>query len=90
RARSYDDRSPKYSTEHDSRSHFKLNEGLRKDSFHVGKSNAFDELDLEEEAERKAVRKSSIALDAESLKRYIIMHEVLGKPRAMQPLRRRA
>ena len=89
RARSYDDRAPKYSTEHDTLSHFKLNEGLRKDSFQVGKTNAFDELDLEEEQVRRSVRKSSITLDPESLKRYLIMHEVLGKPRAMQPFRRR-
>jgi hypothetical protein len=83
----YDDSFPKYAAEHDTRSHFKLNEGLHSERFRAARSNAFEELDLEEEAERKLVRKSSITLDPESLKRYFIMHEVLGKPRAMQPRR---
>jgi hypothetical protein len=84
---SYDDRSNKYvGTEHDARSHFKLNEGLRKDSFQVGKSSVFDDLDNEEEAARRSGRKRIIQLDPASLKRYIVMHEVLGKPRATQSL----
>jgi hypothetical protein len=86
----YDDRSARYaSSEHDARSHFKLNEGLRKDSFKVGGVSAFDELNSEEEASRRSTRKSVLKLDPESLKQYIVMHEVLGKPRAMQPLRGR-
>lgn len=88
--KNYDDTFPKFSAEHDTRSHFKLNVGLHSDRFRAARVNAFDELDLEEAAERKLIRKSSITLDPESLKRYIIMHEVLGKPRAMQPHSRRA
>jgi hypothetical protein len=87
RTPNYDDRAPKYSTEHESRSHFKLNEGLRKDSFHVGKMNAFDELDLEQSANAPKAR-VPIKFDAASLKQYVIMHEVLGKPRAIEKLRR--
>lgn len=88
RTPSYDTREPRYSTEHDARSHFKLNEGLRKDSFHVGKTSAFDELDSEEDLKAKG-RGSSLKLDPDSLKQYVIMHEVLGPPRAITKLRRR-
>jgi hypothetical protein len=84
----YDDRAPKYSSEHEARSHFKLNEGLRKDSFQVGKSNAFTDLDNEEEAVRQAGKKPRIKLDPASLKSFVIMHEVLGKPKALQAGRR--
>jgi hypothetical protein len=83
----YDDRPNQYvSSEHDARSHFKLNEGLRKDTFKVGTSNAFDQLDIEDEAERQAAKRPKFKLDPESLKRYVVMHEVLGRPRAMQSL----
>lgn len=85
---SYDDRPNQYaSSEHDARSHFKLNKGLRNDSFKVGKSNAFDDLDNEEAEIRRIAKRPALKLDPESLKSYVVMHEVLGKPRSMQPRR---
>jgi hypothetical protein len=87
---SYDDRSARTSTEHDNRSHFKLNEGLRKDAYRVSSGpSAFDELDSAEEAERVRADRPLFTLDRKSLQSYVVMHEVLGKPRSLRLLGRK-
>lgn len=82
---SYDGRVPIRNSEHQYESHFKLNEGLRKDTFRVG-SNFADELVLDEPLVQQT--RSPLKLDRDSLKSYVIMHEVLGKPKSMEALER--
>jgi hypothetical protein len=87
---SYDDRSASTAAEHDPRSHFKLNEGLRKDAYRVTSGpNAFEQLDSEEEAERVRSDRPVFTLDRRSLQSYIVMHEVLDKPRSLRLLGRK-
>lgn len=86
---SYDQRATRTSTEHDYTSHFKLNEGIRKHGVRVSGPSAFDELDIEEEAERVRSNRRIFTLDRASLQSYIVMHEVLGKPRSLRLLGRK-
>jgi hypothetical protein len=88
---SYDDRSrAAYGSEHEYTSHFKLNEGLRKDSFKVAKRSAFDDEDpAGNDYDRPAQPRKAITLDRGSLKSYMVMHEILKKPKAVEMLERR-
>lgn len=84
----YDDRiKSSYTHEHNYGSHFKLNEGLRKDSFRVGSESGFD--DADDAYEKKSEPRKLITLDKGSLKSYYIMHEILSKPKALEALERR-
>lgn len=82
---SYDDRSPSLSTslstEHQYASHFKLNEGMRRDAFAV---NRRKDLFAEETTDLGSGLKNRLPLDKQSLKNYIIMHEVLSKPKSVR------
>ena len=82
---SYDDRTTFVTSEHQYDSHFKLNEGLRRDKFRVGSG---EDLFAEEVAETSDV-KNRVPLDKDSLKNYIIMHEVLSKPKSLRRLEHR-
>ncbi|HET6511679.1 MAG TPA: hypothetical protein VFH43_05775 [Candidatus Kapabacteria bacterium] len=82
----YDERPVSRSSEHQYASHFKLNEGLRKDNFRVGSG---EDLFAEETADASTGLGKRLPLDKESLKNYIIMHEILSKPKSIRRPERR-
>lgn len=87
-AASYDARTEStYASEHGSASHFKHNEGLRKDTFQVSAPTSEPGVVSSFAAdvyEKKDVGRKGFVVDRSALRSYIIMHEVLSKPKYLR------